>query len=347
MENKILLLDTSFARDNGLLQGVNTTMRYLVDNRQILLSPVDLNTLFQTKMLSSTPTTVLFEHIYADGLTDEYAFIDTSISSQSTPELLTISDITLDMKQLANANMVFASLKEYRNKIIINVAPLIKRTREGFVKLSDVNELHNLIVRGALVSSYYNCTEKMWLNPPLLKYIAQTYSMCISSVLQRIYNLAIPEQLTIAGALTWFIMTRMTDNYDELTYQCDYLGSKLSIRQMVEKFKETVDDIHFFDLVKLADLIAICGPDHMKNFNKDILTRAMSRSGASYISMHIALEYPPYWVYQILYALSGNKSYLKEILNKNKLLKSAGVFLQDLNTSRQFIPSVGYVTKGK
>ncbi len=346
MKNKVFLMDTSFARENGLQQGVNSALRYLVDNRQVVLPQMDLDTLFHTKILSMSPTNRIFEHLLADNLMDEYCFVDTSLSSQSTPELLTITDITVDLKQITNARVILSSLKEFRNKMIVNIAPLIQRTREGFIKVSDVNELHNQIVRGALVSSYYNCNDDMWLNPNLLKYICQTYSMCISSVLQRLYNLDVPSQMSIAAALTWFMMNRMTDAADDMTIQCDYLGSPLSIRNMIEMFKDTVDDVAQFDLVKLSNLIASIGPDHMKGFNKDIFTRAMARSGASYITMNMALEYPPYWVHQILYALSGNKVYLSNLLQKTRLLKSAGAFLQDLDTCRQFVPTVGFITKG-
>lgn len=346
MKNKVFIMETAFARENGLQQGVNSALRYLVDNRQVVLPQMDLNTIFQTKILSMSPTNRIFEHLLADNLMDEYCFVDTSLSSQSIPELLTISDITVDLKQITNARVILASLQEFRNKMIINIAPLIQRTREGYVKVTDVNELHNQVVRGALVSSYYNCNDEMWLNPNLLRYIAQTYSMCISGVLQRLYNLDIPSQMTIAAALTWFIMNRVTDAADEMTMQCDYLGSRLSIRNMIDMFKDSVDDVAQFDLVKLSNLIASIGPDHMKGFNKDIFIRAMARSGASYITMNMALEYPPYWVHQILYALSGNKVYLSNLLQKNKLLKSAGVFLQDLDTCRQFVPTVGFITKG-
>ena len=346
MKHKVFIMDTAFSRENGLSQGINSALRYLVDNRQIVLQQMDLNTLFQTKILSMSPTNKIFEHLLADNLMGEYSFIDTSMSSQSTPELLTITDITIDLKQITNARVVLSSLQEFRNKMIINVAPLIQRTRDGYVKLADVNELHNQVVRGALVSSYYNCNDDMWLNPNLLKYISQTYSLCIASTLQRLYNLDIPSQMTIATALAWFILNRMTDAADEITMQCDYLGSKLSIRNMIEMFKDIVDDINQFDLVKLSNLIASIGPDHMKGFNKDILIRSIAKSGSSYISMNMALEYPPYWVHQILYALSGNKVYLSNLLQKNKLLKSAGAFLQDLDTCRQFVPSVGFITKG-
>ena len=346
MKNKVAILDTAYATENGLAQGVKNALRYLVDNRQVTLSPMDLQTIYSTKLYSTSPTNTIFAHLLAEGLMDEFALIDTTLSSQSTPELLTITDITVDMKQCATASMVFASLKEYRNKVIVNIAPLLQRTREGIIRLTDVNELHNQIVRGALVSSYYNTTGSMWLNPNLLKYICQTYSMCISSNLQRIYQLDLPSQMTIATALTWFMMHRMTDDADELTSQCDYLGSKLQIRQTLEMFKETIDDPHTFSLTKLANLIAVCGPDHMKGFNRDILIRAVARHGSSHICMCMALEYPPYWVHQLLYALSGNKVALNVILQKNKLLKSAGQFLQDLDTSRQFIPSVAFVTKG-
>ena len=346
MKNKVFIMETAFARENGLQQGINSTLRYLVDNRQVVLPQMDLNTIFQTKILSMSPTNRIFEHLLADNLMDEYCFVDTSLSSQSVPELLTITDITVDLKQITNARVILSSLQEFRNKMIVNIAPLIQRSREGFVKVTDVNELHNQVVRGALVSSYYNCNDEMWLNPNLLRYIAQTYSMCISGVLQRLYNLDIPSQMTAAAALSWFIMNKMTDEADEMTIQCDYLGSRLSIRNMIDMFKDTVDDVAQFDLVKLSNLIASIGPDHMKGFNKDILIRAMARSGASYITMNMALEYPPYWVHQILYALSGNKVYLSNLLQKNKLLKSAGVFLQDLDTCRQFVPTVGFITKG-
>lgn len=346
MNYKVLLLDTSFATQFNLQQDISNTLRYLIDNRDIVLLQSQVQTLCQTKTLATTPITKLFENIYQNNLIDEYALIDTTLSSQSSPELLTIPDIVVDMKQFNNAAVVLNSIKEYKNKIIINTAPFIRKNRDGMINLTDINEFHRQIVRGALVSSYYNTNDSIWLNPNLIKFITETYAKCISSVIQRLYNLTLVEQNTISIILAWFFLQRMTDDHEELLMQCDFLGSKMSIRQSIEMFKEYIGNNGIKDINDLSRLISLCGPSNMRNFNSDIYTRLMSKSGTSFITMRLAIEYPPYWVYQLLIALSGIKINLSFLLQKTKLMKPASEFFLQLSTCRQFIPSVGYITKG-
>lgn len=346
MKNKIGLFNTNYAKENGVVRGVESTMRYLIDNRRTVITDNDATVLYQTKMLSMSPLNKIFLHLYTEGMMDAFTLIDTSMSTQSIPELLSINDFTVDTKQFDNAKNVFGTIPEFKNKIIINVAPLVRRSRDGFVRLISVDDLHNQVVRGALVSSYYNCTDDTWLNPALVKYIANTYSACIANPIVNHYRLSIPEQLTIMGIFTYFIMNKMSDAAYELTSQCEYLGNKFAIKTMLDRFDEVVDDKTEFDIDKACDLVVACGPDHMKNFNRDILIRMVGRIGSSPIATNVALEYPPYWTHQLVYALSGTKTRLNDILQKTKLLKSAQEFLINLDTSRQFVPSVA-VKSGK
>ena len=347
MPYKIHFLDTSFATQYKLQSDINNTLKYLVNNRDIVLLPSDVDEICKTKTLSMTPITKLFEIIYQNQLINEFALVHMSNSTDSIPELLTLPDIVLDTKQLNNASNVLNSIKEFKNKVIIDTTQYVKKTRDGIISLTDIGEFHRQIIRGALVSSYYNTNDDIWLNPYIVKFISETYAKSISSVIAKLYNLTIAEQNTISIALAWFYLQRMTDNHEELLCQCDFLGSKINIKQAIEMFKDYIGRNGMMSsLDDISKLISLIGPQNMRNFNTDIYTRLMGKSGTSYINMRIAIEYPPYWVYQLLIALSGIKINLSFLLQKNKLLKPANEFFMHLMTCRQFIPSVKFAYRG-
>lgn len=340
MKNKIMLFDTEFAKLNGLGHGANTTIKYLIDNRRILLNDAERQAIFDTRGLTSTPASAIVNAITSSGLQDMFALVDTAVSAQSLPELLAIADLTLDMNQVPNASSVFSSIKEYKNKIVINVTPIIKRTREGYVTLTNLNDFHLLLTRGALVNSYYNCSGSCWLNPNLVKFITKTYSSILALRIVKMFRLSIPEQLLIETILAYFFMSRMTDDYAELLTQCDFLGNKVTIRNTIDRIEELIDKDTPMSISRMCELMVACGPDHMNKFNFDIFKRMGGNIGSSSIASTIALEYPPYWVYQLIYTLSNNKTYLGVLLQQTKLLKPTEQFLQQLISSKQFIPSI-------
>ena len=120
MPYKIHFLDTSFATQYKLQSDINNTLKYLVNNRDIVLLPSDVDEICKTKTLSMTPITKLFEIIYQNQLINEFALVHMSNSTDSIPELLTLPDIVLDTKQLNNASNVLNSIKEFKNKVIID-----------------------------------------------------------------------------------------------------------------------------------------------------------------------------------------------------------------------------------
>lgn len=340
MKNKISLFDTEFAKLNGLDHGSNTTVKYLIDNRRIILTDTEKKAVYDTKGLASTAASAIVNSLVSEGLLDMFSLIDTSLSGQSLPELLAIPDFTADMKQMPGSSNVMNSIKEYKNKIVFNLAPIIKRTREGYVTLTNLNDFHLMVTRGALVNSYYTATGSYWLNPNLLKFIARSYSSILAVPIVRHFRLSVPEQLLIETILAYFIMSRMADNYTELLSQCEFLGSKITIKNTIDSIEEKIGKDTVMTLSSMCDLMVACGPEHMHKFNVDIFKRMCGPMGSSSISTNIALEYPPYWVYQLIYTLSDNKTYLGVLLQQTKLLKPAEQFLQQLISSRQFIPAL-------
>lgn len=340
MKNKISLFDTEFAKLNGLDHGSNTTVKYLIDNRRIILTDSERKAIYDTKGLASTAASAIVNGLASEGLLDMFTLVDTSLSSQSLPELLAISEFTVDMKQMPGSTNVMNSIKEYKNRIVFNTAPIIKRTREGYVTLTNLNDFHLMITRGALVNSYYTANGSYWLNPNLLKFITRSYSSILAVPIVRHFRLSIPEQLLIETILSYFIMSRMADNYIELLLQCDFLGSKITIKNTIDSIEDRLGKDSVMSLSSMCDLMVACGPEHMSKFNVDIFKRMCGSMGSSSISTNIALEYPPYWVYQLIYTLSDNKTYLGVLLQQTRLLKPAEQFLQTLISSRQFIPAL-------
>lgn len=61
------------------------------------------------------------------------------------------------------------------------------------------------------------------------------------------------------------------------------------------------------------------GPDRMKAFEPQVFLSICGSLGPDAITGRIALEYPPYWVYCLLLALSGVKTPMIYQLNNSRL----------------------------
>ena len=84
-------------------------------------------------------------------------------------------------------------------------------------------------------------------------------------------------------------------------------------------------------LASTCQLIADSGPEKIKTFNLMKLMALAGNLGGDILATEIALDYPPYWVYLLIAALSGQKIPLIYQLNMQRLMTDGKTrFLQQL-----------------
>lgn len=320
---------------------VNKVVKFLLDNRALRVSDDTMSDIYDTRLRVVTPLANIYEHLSKSPARKIFTGIYPNVGRNtiSVPDLLTLSSITIDLAALPHADPL-KGFPEYKDKIIINLGGLIKPTGQGDkVFVADSHEMQSLFVRGALCRSFYTLEDgRGWLSPSLAKFIIESYSIVLSAQIANIFSLNITEQLNAATFFALYMAKQLYgSNYGVPTtfYLCNFLGDKKYLEDIIKTNEASITGQ--FSISTACDLVAMNGPERMRSFDIRMLNQACANLGHDNISNLIAVEYPPYWVHQVILAMSGGKSSILYKLKQHRLIDRAKSFLQDLNTSNTFI----------
>jgi len=324
--------DIGFIKATGILGQTPRALKYIVENRDYIVPYSNLAEMAQNiRLILKTPMAEFFDRIIESrGLGN---FIPLYLADAGgVPEILAQTLITLDVKQL-DTNNLLASVPEARNKMIANVSSLIKRDiKTGRFVVTSVDNFLALFVKNYLVASYNDSDG--WLSPYLGEFTVRTYSMVMSSLLARYFNLSIPETMQVMGVFALFQAQMLGEDDDDPIFpirfrKCTYIGNNSELHHIAEicsKYSE-----NGLNLDTLCECIKEVTPERLRSFSSRALLSLAGNLGSDAITTHIALEYPPYWVYILLLALSGNKIPIVYQLNAMKLAQEGrSKFLQQI-----------------
>ena len=326
-------LETYLAQGTGLSMQTNKLVRYIIDNRSAMIPTAELMDMAKSvRMILKTPMAEFFDRIVATGGLNNFTAFYLVGTDASVPEFIGTTNLTLDLKQMDYTNLL-RSVPELHDKIFIDMSPILKVDRLAHrLVVNSVDMMLNLYTRGYLVASYED--NDGWLSPSLGGYVAQTYSMILGSSISKYYNLSVPETMHVMAILALF-MTQMLDGsdgdpmYPTLYNRCTFAGNRNDLTYIAKQCEETSRD--GLTLASTCQLIAESGPEKLKNFNIMKLMALAGTLGGDIIVTEIALDYPPYWVYLLALALSGQKIPLIYQLNMQRLMTDGKTkFLQQL-----------------
>lgn len=328
--------DTSFAQFAGLDKQIPRVLKYTVESRNDILPTSELMTMAQAiRNILKTPIAEFFDRLVAAEKLSNFAAIYVPKTMGSLPELLTSSNITLDLKQISDTSTIRA-VPELRDKVLINLTSVLRQDKSyGGFYVNAVDVFQNLFVRGHLVASYEDSDG--WLTPFLGEYAVRSYSMILSGIISRYYSLSLTETLKVTGILALFMCQMLSRESDNLVLpplfnRCTHVGNRGELQLLAEscehksKFGLTLDT--------MVALIAELGPERMAKFDVSAFKSLCGGLGPDLITSAISLEYPPYWVHMLLMALSGTKLPLIYQLNSHRLTADGrSKFLQQLLTA--------------
>ena len=330
--------DTWFARFAGLEDQQQRVLKYAVENNQQVLSTNELSMLVQpVRTILKTPMAELFDRLLAcDQLTNFAAFY--TPSKDSIPELLTANNITLDLKQFSNGHVV-QGMPKLHDKILVNITNTIRRDGYGEVSINSIDTFQNLFVRGQLVAGYNDLDD--WISPSTQEFVIRSYSMILSSMISRYYNLTVVEQMAVCLHFALYMSQMLTggnieETHPPIFYRCTTLAKRPQLEEVADACVTVSKD--GLDTGKICGLIAEHGPEKMSKFDQTAMYALCDNLGPDAITSRLALEYPPYWVYLLVLALSGAaKIPLIYQLNAQRLLNEGrSSFLNKLYHERVF-----------
>lgn len=336
--------DTRLAILSGIEKSMPRALRYVVDNQHLLVSSDTLMMMIQPiRTILKTPMAEFFDRVVLSGKLKIFAALNLK-NAISVPEILTASNITLDLKQLHDQNLI--QLPAIHNKVLINITEKIRMDRNSTLPtITAVDNFQNDICRGVLIASHYDASAAgdMWLIPYLSEYVLRSYSMIMSGIIGKYYNLSLVDQSTVGGVFAYFFAQQLSPDPSrpEIFKRCSWLGDATGAGlDMIADVCRSKSSGEYMDLNNVVNAIVELAPERMKNFNLTALISMGGKLGPDSYTSYLALEYVPYWLYCLLLALSGSKIPMTFHLNNQRLIDEGRKrFLTMLMTNERIFDS--------
>ena len=306
------IFDTPYAQSRNLSDKSVQALTFLIKNGPyVILSEDKMSDIAAAKLFSSTPMSKMFQDICAAGRLNNFTFLDFTKLKDSIPEAISYDEITIDGKTIPDTP-VPAQIQ----KCWINLTPVLsaKDSYHGSLILTDMAAAAGMVVRAALCQTF-NDTPGMWLNPKMASEVIECYASIAGHVCRQTYNLNFEEQKFVETLFATY-MAQLLGPADEdlktppLLLRCTFLGSANDIMGRLESINQ-YRELNGDSVLRPADICKIlskAGPPRMNNFLPQNFYRSMSSSSIDSQTMLIAIDYPPYWVYQMLRNVSGYKN---------------------------------------
>ena len=341
------ILNTPFAQSYNLELMAKEAARFLQKN----MPNMDMTQDGYVGLLSDVnPMTVshmnsLYRNLVdADKLSSVLMFSLVKDKKADLPELLTIDDIVVDGKYLQ------VPVSKELQKTWVNLTPALtitKRDRYGSIYVDDIPKVVSSMVRAFLCTSYNDSTE--WLPPKISTFIIEFYTMAMSMVMDRLFNLSWEESFIPKMMFAWHYSALLgpekdTDDFPVLlsrnakVFKGAVTGAVL--KETIDKVNE-IRDGRTMSLEIVAEVLRKMGPRRMENLQASDIRRLFSLSAQDNTAMMIAIDYPPYLVHQILRVAEGGKHAIMSTVFKNRFSGSyvKGV-LDQLVITKQLIDGV-------
>lgn len=261
------------------------------------------------------------------------------------PEVLTYRHMCFDSVQMAAVNpalsQALASLPAYRERCVLNVTPYLTSLGE----VTDLTLFQGLVARDLLARSYFR-SEQSWLAPSLIQYLSRVYSMSLAAPAAAMFHLSPLESSLLTAVMALYFLQRCTrwDQAEALLISgARGLGLGLSPQQLTDLLRVIRAELggaasmSFDDMCRLGGTLTAPRVD----LSRRLLYQRFASYGTDLQTLAIALEYPPYWAYLVLLALSGKRlGGLPDAMKRNGTWRDGATFAADLARSSGFFPTV-------
>jgi len=344
MRKRISIYDTLASGQTINAAQIVELAGFVAKNRELKLQVQEARPILNTKTFSVTPVSTIFERMLELNKDRLFSYIRIPQGTVAVPEVITYTHITFDSKQFGAVSGVgyrlIASMPELADTIITNVTPMLRRTGE----LVDAPRLQGMCIRDLLSRSYYDNPTSLWLTASLIQYLCRCYSMSISVAISGVYNLSFFESRMVMTVFAYYFLRMVTT--DEMARAMLKntskfgLGTSVEIGDVLSMVDAVVPPDTDMTLDHACQAVGGLGIDRLKAVNRKLLYTVLRSIGPDLQTSMIALEYPPYFTYLVLLALSGQKIGLLYRLKQGGLEKDGAQFATDLALSQSFLHSI-------
>ena len=336
--NKPTLLDTQLAKQLDLQRQLKDAAVWIVKNiNQIKLSEKNTAILLNTRNHNNSSINQLFEFIQGDNKLSSYLFMNFKTLNKQIhiPEILTMSAFSI-----SGLDIGISSLTGEVMKMWCNITPHIRLIQNERIEVTDINAIQELIVLGALCRSYNNSGE-LWLQPNIAAMVIESYALTISGILSSAYKLSIEHTHIIMTLFSMYFAHLLSPNESKInpplllkSKKLLSLGVDFSATSFISKYREDVDKN--LTIEEICQILRDHGPVKLVKFSTHILSSLFAK-GVNVEHMLIALQYPPYYVMQLIKAADGYKNYNIASIRDNK---KYGIEIAKSLLSKQFTSKI-------
>ena len=340
---KIDLTQTSIGRSSNVSDYASNARAFLLENIEFITFDHDE----ERRLLKTQDRFVktVMSDLYLQMIEEDKSEIFTLLTLDQVrkiPSWFLISWLDIDTLILKQTDVhsynTLSGISRYRNKILVDITPYYSRKKNEIV---DSNGLYSRIVRNLLCRSYFQ-SDKLWLSPGLIYLLTKFYAMILGSKIGRMYNLSIQEQFVVSSILSVYFVNRCSnipDTINPLMYKMEFLGRMADVKSIYNFISENYT-VETFDLQAAIDTIVKLGPSRISKFNLKTFQQMMINLTSNQSISLIALEYPPYWAYIILSAISGEKTNTYHTIKNLNLRKESLDLHKEMIQTKSFIRSL-------
>lgn len=334
------LLDTQIGKQADLHKQITQASLFLIKNHSsVLIEENSLILLKTIKNFGNSNLTNLFDTIVNSNKFNQFICFDYSrLKGVDIPEVLTMSSVSIDGESYG------VPKGKGLEKIWCNLTPFIKKRTSPNEKITinDINKIQEIFIRGALCKSYNN--SRTWLNPEIASLVIESYAITITNILSSAYKLTFQDthMIMVLFAAYYAQLFNLDGSMEapELLIKCKRLnkmGVDIFSYTHLNKYREHGGK-GILTIKEICNLISSYGPSKMSTFNINVLNSLFSRGTVNVENMLIALEYPPYYMMQLI-KLADNEKNLVISSNPNSK-KDALLLVEKLRTEPKFIPKL-------
>lgn len=319
---------------------------FIIAHRQHILPPAKAMDMFKTRFSGRSPISEIFQRIVMVGKDKSYGLIRLPSKSVALHEVVDMTFIPFDLLQLKEVSPQHAKtlslLPDVNDKLIINITDITKADGE----FSDITQFQWRVVRDFLSRSYYTSSGNVWISPALVRYVAKVYSMTIGGQLARLFGLSPIVQTFVQTCFALFFVGQMTTPALAPAFMRAH-AKALNLhdsQDLLQIFAFVQDTLHKPTPESLEEVFAVIdayGASQLQHGNGSRLNRAILNQ--KFASLHpegrvstIALEYPPYFLFMILLALSNVRMGLSFSMKNMNLMKEGQEVTQQMIHSPLF-----------
>lgn len=294
---------------------LNDLVEFIIANRQNILPLQKKAEAFKTRFSGHTVISEIVQRLTSLGKDQAYSLIRIPSKTTVLREVVDMTFLPFDLLQIkevaSSYSKTLSLIPELNDKIIVNITDLTRANGE----FSDVTQFQWRIVRDFLSRSFYNSTANVWISPALTRYVAKVYSMTIGGDLARKFDLSPMVKSFIQSIFCLYFVGKMTSTANAPVFVKSHIRNLglVDSQDIVQTFAFVEDVLGHAapeNLEEVFQVIARYGDAKLSSDEGPRLSRAVlnvmfqSLFSESHVSA-IALEYPPYFLFLILLALSN------------------------------------------